>query len=133
MTIIACEVSLHALPLGVSPTTGPLALPTDWATAPWGRTFDDALAALSELPRLYTELDGSFVWTSAPGEDRWQLFGCLYDRGTELAYVDLFGQCRDENLRQLFACARGTVPLMVQSRGGGRFFTEEAFLAGVVG
>ncbi len=128
MTILPCEVSLHALPTGVPASAGPLALPTAWASAPWGRTFDDALTALAELPRLYTELDGSFVWTSAPGEERWQLFGCLYDRGAELAYVDLFGNCKAESLQQLFACVRGSVPLMVQSRNGGQFFSEESFV-----
>jgi hypothetical protein len=128
MTIIACEVSLHALPAGVPASAGPIGVPTSGGAGPWGRTFDDALAALGELPQLYTELDGSFVWTSLPSEERWQLFGCLYDRGTELAYVDLFGTCSQESLRQLFNAVRGDGPLMVQSRIGGTFCTEGEFV-----
>jgi hypothetical protein len=116
MTIIACEVSLH---VGVPPSGGGV---------PWGRSFDDALAALGELPQLYTEPDGSFVWTSLPGEERWQLFGCLYDRGTELAYVDLFGTCSQDGLRQLFDALRGISPLLVQSRTGGTFCMEDQFV-----
>lgn len=135
MTILTCEISLHAVPSGIlaredSPSGGPLSLPANWAIAPWGRTFDEALAALGELPQLYTELDGSFVWSSLPGAERWQLFGCLYDRGTELAYVDLFGNCERESLQRLFACVRGKGPLMAQTRHGGQFWTESAFLAG---
>jgi hypothetical protein len=131
MTILACEVSLHAQP--ASATLGDdnrLALPADWAAAPWQRTFDDALDALGQLPRLYTEPDGSFVWTSPEGEPRWQLFGCLYDRGAELAYVDLFGTCDSWALAQLLDGCRGTSPLMIQQRAAGWFVPETLFLRG---
>ncbi|WP_425616084.1 hypothetical protein NA78x_006023 [Anatilimnocola sp. NA78] len=131
MTILACEVSIHAQPeLATTATQGHLLLPSDWEGGPWGRTFDDALTALGEQPRLYTELDGSFVWTSAPDAPRWQLFGTLYDRGIELAYVDLYGTCDCDSLRQLFHLLRGTTPLMIQQRAAGLFYAEEAFLNG---
>ncbi|WP_254513207.1 hypothetical protein [Anatilimnocola floriformis] len=132
MPILKCEISLHTQPPDSARNDrGELELPTNWATAPWGRTFDDALAAISELPGLYTELDGSLAWNSLPGEARWQLFGCLYDRGAELAYVDLFGTCDRDSLARLFACVRGSIaPLMVQDRGRGVFFDESDFLVG---
>jgi len=129
MTILACEVSVHAQPeLAATATSGNLLLPSDWEGGLWGRTFDDALTALGELPRLYTELDGSFVWTSAPEVPRWQLFGTLYDRGIELAYVDLYGTCDRDSLRQLLDCLRGTAPLMLQDRAAGLFYAEDSFL-----
>ena len=130
MSILKCEVSVHAQPADATTLeNGELSLPTNWANAPWGRTFDDALAALGDLPQLYTEPDGSFVWTSPPDVDRWQLFGCLYDRGRELAYVDLFGSCESTALRQLFDCLRGPVTsLMLQLRERGVFVGEVAFL-----
>jgi len=130
MPIVSCEISIHAQPANVSHSErGELQLPTDWATAPWGRTFDEALAAISELPQLYTELDGSFAWNSLPGEERWQLFGCLYDRGPELAYVDLFGTCDSAALAKFFGCVRGPAgKLMVQDRARGVFFDEGEFL-----
>ncbi len=131
MTILKCEVSVHAQPAEATPLlSGELSLPANWANAPWGRTFDDALTALGDLPQLYTEPDGSFVWTSPPAVDRWQLFGCLYDRGSELAYVDLFGTCDAQALRQLFACLRGSVTsLMLQLRERGVFVGEVTFLS----
>lgn len=128
--IVRCEVSIHARPAGaVALSSGDLQLPAAWSTAPWGRTFDDALAALSELPSLYTEPDGSFAWNSLPGEERWQLSGCLYDRGPELAYVDLFGQCASRSLALFLDCLRGPdTQLMVQLRERGTFVTTEAFV-----
>ena len=127
--IIPCEISIHAQPPNCQANDqGALQLPADWATAPWGKTFDDAFAAISKLPQLYTELDGSLAWNSLPGEERWQLFGCLYDRGPELAYIDLFGNCSREALEQLFAAVRGTADLMVQDRARGLFFNAADFL-----
>ena len=130
MPILKCEISLHAQPPDCPRNDrGELQLPANWATAPWGRTFEAAFAAVSELPGLYTELDGSLAWNSLPGEERWQLFGCLYDRGPELAYVDLFGTCDSDRLAQLFICVRGpAAPLMVQDRGRGTFVTAADFL-----
>lgn len=125
-----CEISLHAQPANCPVNSnGELQLPTDWASAPWGQTFDAAIEAIGQLPQLYTEPDGSFAWNSLPGEERWQLFGCLYDRGPELAYIDLFGNCASASLKQFFDCVRGTGLLMVQDRGRGVFVGEREFLS----
>jgi hypothetical protein len=130
MPIVKCEISIHAQSAGCPRNErGELLLPANWAAAPWGRTFDEALAAIGELQNLYTEPDGSLAWNSPPGEERWQLFGCLYDRGPELAYVDLFGACDSASLGKLFDCVRGpTAMLMVQDRVRGVFFDEREFL-----
>lgn len=130
MSVVRCEISIHAQPANCSTNeVGELQLPADWATAPWGLTFDDAIVAIGELPQLYTEPDGSFAWNSQPGEERWQLFGCLYDRGVELAYVDLYGSCDVTKLWQFFDCLRGpNMQLMVQDRVRGVFFAESYFL-----
>ena len=128
--IVRCEVSIHARPAeAVVRQSGELQLPEGWATAPWGRTFDEAIETLSKLPSLYTEPDGSFAWNSLPGEERWQLSGCLYDRGPELAYVDLFGTCESRSLAQFLDCLRGPrAELMVQLRERGTFLPAESFL-----
>lgn len=130
--ILRCEISVHAQPVNCSANgRGELELPADWASAPWGRTFDEALAAIGALPQLYTEPDGSFVWTSLPDEERWQLFGCLYDRGLELAYIDLFGSCDRSWLSRFLDCVRGPAAgLMMQDRVRGLFFAERAFVHG---
>jgi hypothetical protein len=129
MSLLRCEISIHAQPVncGTNPN-GELQLPTDWANATWGMSFDDAIAAIGELPQLYTEPDGSLAWNSAPGEERWQLFGCLYDRGPELAYIDLYGNCDSVALAKFFDCVRGPAALMVQDRARGVFFAERFYL-----
>jgi hypothetical protein len=129
MSILRCEISLHAQPANCpANAAGELQVPADWASAPWGKTFDDAIEAIGQLPQLYTEPDGSFAWNSQAGEERWQLFGCLYDRGPELAYIDLFGSCDAAALQQFFACVRGPGLLMVQDRGRGVFIDEREFV-----
>ena len=58
----------------------------------WPITFDAASERLSQLPRMFLEPDGSFVWVSGT-EPAWQIDGLLYDRGPHLAYVELRGCC----------------------------------------
>ncbi len=57
-------------------------------------SFEEASTRLQLLPRLYFELDGSFVWSAAQGE---QIEGMLYDANERLQYVDLQGQCSRES------------------------------------
>jgi hypothetical protein len=68
-------------------------------------SFDAAFARLKELPRLFIEPDGSFVWTgdTADGQ-RWQMDGNLIDRGDVLAYVELNGHCPAERFDNLLRC-----------------------------
>jgi hypothetical protein len=72
---------------------------------PCACSFEDAAAALSSLPRMYCEPDGSFVWVSAALEPAWQVDGNLYDRDGRLLFVDVKGSCPvarfDELLRAL--------------------------------
>jgi hypothetical protein len=67
-------------------------------------TFDDAYGRLAQLPRLFIEPDGSFVWrgTSESGE-AWQVDGNLVDRGASLAYVELKGRCPVEPFEQILS------------------------------
>jgi hypothetical protein len=73
--------------------------------APLPISFDDALAALSKLPQMFIEPDGSLVWRSPPdAEPSWQVDGTLVDRGETLFYVELKGSCPGEVFDQLLAC-----------------------------
>lgn len=54
-------------------------------------SFEAAEARLIELPRLYFEPDGSFVWAIDQG--RQQVFGMIYDAANRIQYVELRGQC----------------------------------------
>jgi hypothetical protein len=65
-------------------------------------TFDDVLADLERLPRLFIEPDGSFVWRGKDADGgEWQVDGNLIDRGDVLAYVELNGCCPGERLDEL--------------------------------
>src|SRR5262245_10364476 len=67
-------------------------------------TFDHAQATLAELPRLFIEPDGSFVWTGTANDGQlWQVDGNLIDQGERLAYVELKGCCLVEPFEQLLA------------------------------
>jgi len=66
-------------------------------------SFDAALTALEQLPRMFAEPDGSFVWVGET-PDRWQVDGNLFDRGDELAYVSLSGACPAAEFDQLLRC-----------------------------
>jgi hypothetical protein len=67
-------------------------------------TFDEALADLQQLNRMFIEPDGAFVWTGN-GDDgqTWQVDGNLIDRGDCLAYVELKGRCPELQLNQILS------------------------------
>jgi hypothetical protein len=66
-------------------------------------TFDQAAAALAQLPRMFIEPDGSFVWVAREGEPPWQVDGVLYDRGQRLAYAELKGSCPPGRFDEMLA------------------------------
>jgi hypothetical protein len=73
-------------------------------TGPLAVRFEDALAALQQLNRMFIEPDGSFVWTGVTGDGQaWQVDGNLIDRGDWLAYVELKGRCPELQLNQILS------------------------------
>jgi hypothetical protein len=67
-------------------------------------TFDEAMAGLQSVPRLFIEPDGSFVWTGTAANGlAWQVDGNLIDRGDALAYVELKGCCPEAQFDRLLA------------------------------
>lgn len=62
-------------------------------------SFEEAVDKLSQIPRLFIEPDGSFVWTgNSAGEQselgpQWHLFGMLYDAHGRMNRVELQGTC----------------------------------------
>ena len=101
--MLAFHVSVHARPidavLSATPTlldgqqVKTLALSAEQLATPFAVSFEQAGEALSKLPRLFFEPDGSFVWVSARGEEAWQVDGNLFDRAGRLQFVDLKGRC----------------------------------------
>ena len=94
------------------------------------KSFEQAASALEELPRMFFEPDGSFVWVSSLETIPWQLDGCLYDRQNRLQYVELKGTCPREIFQQLLV-AIGCVPAraMFQLVRQAVFLDEENFLS----
>lgn len=68
-------------------------------------SFEDAEARLSQLPQLYFEPDGSFVWALDQGRE--QLFGMIYDAAGQIQYIELRGTCRLATFEHLVAAANG--------------------------
>lgn len=56
-------------------------------------TFENLATELPQLPRLYFEPDGSFVWTGETTSNQWQLDGMIYDAAHKIQYLDLKGWC----------------------------------------
>ena len=91
--------------------------------------FDDALDALARHPRLFIELDGSFVWRGTDDEGTtWQVDGSLVDRGDRLDYVEIKGSCPEERLDDILrAIGWPAAALSFQLPRVGVFLTEEEF------
>ena len=104
-----------------------LAVPAEALRQPLAVTFDEALAALAELPRLYTEPDGSILYSGAE-QGGWSVEGQLTDAGPRLASLELKGRCPPEALdRVLSTLGWPAEPLMFQLAREA-VFLEEASL-----
>jgi hypothetical protein len=77
---------------------------------------------------LFFEPDGSFVWTSPPDRPRWQIDGCLFDRGGRVHYVELRGGCPPAELDCLLSSLGWPeAGLMFQLPEQGVWLPEEEF------
>jgi len=91
-------------------------------------SFEAARTRLDELERMYTEPDGSFVWTSSHAECPWQIDGNLYDRDGRMLFVDLKGTCPAEQFdRLLQAFGWPEAKLMFQLTREAVFLDEAEF------
>ena len=87
--------------------------------ATWESAFEDAAARLTRLPRMFFELDGSFVCSGEnPAGDRWQLEGQLYDRDGHIVFLELKGNCPEHVFDEVLSAAgpgpRGVVIQLTQ-------------------
>lgn len=116
----AVEISGRAVAtLDVSPAA---------AAAPHAVTFDQAVAMLATLPRMYLEPDGALVWTGKQDGQLWKVDGVLYDAGPSLAYVELSGGCPPDEFNQLLAALGWpAAPLMFQLVPAAVFVDEVEF------
>ncbi len=95
---------------------------------PLNVTFEQTFARLESLPRMFIEMDGSFVWSSPQGEPGWQVDGVLYDRAGQLLYVELKGRCPAAGFDQLLAAFDWPqTPLIFQLMRQALFLDEASF------
>jgi hypothetical protein len=67
-------------------------------------TFEQALEALTALPRLDAEPDGYFLASGDADGRRWQVDGHLFDFGGRLHRVELSGACPPQAFDALLRC-----------------------------
>jgi hypothetical protein len=132
------HATLHALPQAARPGTpfthGKNSWPTldvrreSLGTTTFACTFEEAAAQLEQLPRMYHEPDGSFVWVSSQQDTPWQVDGNLYDRNDRLLFVDLKGTCPPDQFDKLLtAFGWPHTPIMFQLVREAVFLDETTF------
>jgi hypothetical protein len=67
-------------------------------------SFEQALDALTRLPRMDVEPDGFFVLAGETDSVRWQIDGHLFDFGDRMHRVELRGECPAEMFDDLLRC-----------------------------
>jgi len=133
------HIAIHARPTGATDDSAreiggrgvrPLNVTAADVTEPLGVTFDEAVRRLEALPRLFLEMDGSFLWTAPEGPKVWQTEGVLYDRGDRLHYVEMKGSCPPAEFDELLrAFGWPETPLAFQLIRQAVFLGEEEFRA----
>ncbi len=105
-----------------------LNVPRDALAVPFGISFEEASERLAQLPRMFIEPDGSFVWASPRAEASWQVDGNLFDRAGRLLFVDLKGTCPPAEFdRLLAALGWPATPLVFQLVREAAMLEESAF------
>ncbi|MFO0914583.1 MAG: hypothetical protein U0795_16615 [Pirellulales bacterium] len=88
------------------------------------RSFEEVCESLAELPRMFVEPDGSFVWRTPSG----QLDGQLHDGPCGLAHIELKGSISLDDWRRWLACVGWPdQSLAVQLARDGIFISESEF------
>jgi len=92
------------------------------------RSFEEVVADLARIERMFVEPDGSFVWVSSRREAPWQVDGNLYDHQERVRLVDVKGSCPIERFDQLLAALGWPqTPLVFQLVRAAVFLDEAEF------
>jgi hypothetical protein len=67
-------------------------------------SFEETLAQLSRLERLFIEWDGSFVWRGHGPAGDWQIDGMIYDHQDAVQWCEVKGTCPLPNWHRLLNC-----------------------------
>lgn len=92
------------------------------------RGFEEAVARLAALERMFVELDGALVWRGDLAGRTWQIDGTAWDRDGRLARVEVRGHCPAPRFDQLLtACGWPADQVLVELVRAGRFLDEDTF------
>lgn len=102
------HVIIHAIPPNTMAThsveldgiTSPC-FESDLPRARFGTSFEEVDQRMQQLPRMFLEPDGAFVWVIESGQNRHQLDGLLVDDGECLLHVELKGSANDSIMNEL--------------------------------
>lgn len=75
-------------------------------------SFEEVVERFSELPQMFIEPDGAFVWTGRTPTQRWQIDGILYDFGGRLSRVEIQGKCPEDDWNAFVRCLQPEGDLM---------------------
>ena len=75
--------------------------------APLDATWEACLEKLAELPAMFCEPDGSFLWVTCDHPRR-QVEGVVYDAAGQVQYVECWGECDASQWRQLVSAVSGS-------------------------
>lgn len=103
-------------------------LSVDSLETPFPTTFEAAAERMQQLPRMFFELDGSFLFTGWQDETFWRLEGNLYDRRDALLYVELRIDSPRAPFEQLVEVIAPGSARMYELPGEGVLVSEETLL-----
>jgi len=136
--LYAFDITLHGLSTDAAPLHANrrhvdawgswemLDVPRELLAVPMAIGFDDALARLGRLERLYAEPDGSFVWTSRREGWSWQVDGNLFEKNGRVLLVDLKGSCPTGECDRVLACFGWPQQVMTMQLVRPAVFLDEA-------
>lgn len=83
-------------------------------------SFEQLAERLGRLPRMFFELDGSFVWRGEHTKASslaavWQIDGMVYDVSGQIARVEIKGECSRAEIEQLVDCLAPSDTLVAHS------------------
>jgi len=93
-------------------------------------SFEEVTEAFEQLPRMFLEPDGSFVWVVEDQGTKYQLDGLLTDDGANLLHCELKGTCNAAVLDQfLTALGWPEQTIVFQIVREGTYVSEAEFRA----
>lgn len=132
------HINLHAKP-AEEPTLSTVALESKSITSlqyrnptseRFGQSFEETEARFAEIPRMFLEPDGSFVWVLQHEQSRSQLDGSLIDDGQRLLHVETKGCCHKGMFDQFLSLLGWPEQaILVQLVQQGVFVSESVFRA----